>query len=266
MRRLIIGAAAIAAFVLCPASAMAQQTPCANGNPTDLCDRVEVVAEPAGLNCPTGGIKVIVVKGQRDTDPDRKNNDPDDVEFFVCNGANGLPGTQGPPGVDVAVEPAGPNCPTGGIKLTLLNGPSTADDKVFYVCNGVAGPVGPTGAQGPAGPAGGDAGTPACVSTRIAKWRIIIANGVRFRLLSATFEGARARVTRTPHSARTAHARGADQLAWPAARDLLRAHQIPGQRPTQHPPPGFRFCYGNPKGAVGEGPNRFPVDVVTGPR
>ena len=75
MRRLFIGAAAIAAFVLSPASAMAQQTPCANGNPTDLCDRVEVVAEPAGLNCPNGGIKVIVVKGQRDTDPDRKNND-----------------------------------------------------------------------------------------------------------------------------------------------------------------------------------------------
>ena len=61
------------------------------------------------------------------------------------------------------------------------------DDKVFYVCNGVAGPVGPTGAPGPAGPAGGDApGTSACVSTRIAKWRIIIANGVRFRLLSAS--------------------------------------------------------------------------------
>ena len=98
MRRLIIGAAAIAAFVLSPAPAMAQQTPCANGNPTDLCDRVEVVAEPAGENCPNGGIKVIVVKGQRDTDPDRKNNDADDVVFFVCNGLNGLPGSQGPQG------------------------------------------------------------------------------------------------------------------------------------------------------------------------
>ena len=94
MRRLFIGAAAIAAFVLSPAPAMAQQTPCANGNPTDLCDRVEVVAEPAGENCPNGGIKVIVVKGQRDTDPDRKNNDADDVVFFVCNGLNGLPGTR----------------------------------------------------------------------------------------------------------------------------------------------------------------------------
>ena len=70
---------------------MAQQTPCANGNPTDLCDRVEVVAEPAGENCPNGGIKVIVVKGQRDTDQDRKKNDPDDLVFFVATGSTACP-------------------------------------------------------------------------------------------------------------------------------------------------------------------------------
>ena len=265
MRRLIIGAAAIAAFVLSPAPAMAQQTPCANGNPTDLCDRVEVVAEPAGENCPTGGIKVIVVKGQRDTDPDRKNNDRDDEEFFICNGLNGLPGPPGPPGVNVEVEPAGPNCPTGGIKVTLLNGPSTADDKVFYVCNGIAGPVGPTGAQGPAGPAGGGAqGTPACVSTRVAKWRIIVADGVRFRLLSATFEGAPARVTRTrtPRGRRMLVVR-INSRGLPRGIYFARIkYRVNGRRGTRHH--GFRFCYGNPKGARGEGPNRFPVDVVIG--
>jgi hypothetical protein len=276
VRRLFIGAAAIAAFVLSPAPAMAQQTPCANGNPTDLCDRVEVVAEPAGENCPNGGIKVIVVKGQRDTDPDRKNNDADDVEFFVCNGLNGLPGAQGPqgpqgapgpPGVNVEVEPAGPNCPNGGIELTLLNGPSAGDDKVFYVCNGVAGPTGPTGAQGPAGPGGGDAGgAPACISTRIAKWRIIIANGVRFRLLGATFEGRRARVTRTrtPRGRRMLVVR-INSRGLPRGIYFARIkYRVNGRRSTRHH--GFRFCYGNPKGAGGEGPNRFPVDVVTGPR
>jgi hypothetical protein len=44
--------------------------------------------------------------------------------------------------VTVVTEPSGPNCPTGGIKLTI-NGRSV------LVCNGATGPQGPQGPQGP---------------------------------------------------------------------------------------------------------------------
>jgi len=84
----------------------------------------------------------------------------------------------------VVVEPAGPNCEFGGIKVVVVNGkpdeapdedngrelvdvdpPDPADD-VFYVCNGAPGEdgepgppgepgaVGPTGPPGPIGPVG----------------------------------------------------------------------------------------------------------------
>jgi len=46
-------------------------------------------------------------------------------------------------------EPAGTNCPTGGVKYTTSLGSS-------YVCNGPTGPQGPQGVQGPAGVAGAD--------------------------------------------------------------------------------------------------------------
>ena len=85
--------------------------------------------------------------------------------------------------ITVVVEPAGPNCEFGGIKIVHVNGrpdgepeplaelnttppePDPADD-VFYVCNGAPGedgedgddgapgPVGPVGPIGPIGPVG----------------------------------------------------------------------------------------------------------------
>ena len=86
--------------------------------------------------------------------------------------------------ITVVVEPAGPNCEFGGIKIVHVNGrpdgepeptpldtvptppePDPADD-VFYVCNGAPGedgedgddgapgPVGPVGSVGPIGPVG----------------------------------------------------------------------------------------------------------------
>ena len=39
-------------------------------------------------------------------------------------------------------------------------------------------------------------------------------------------------------------------------------YRVNGRLGTRHH--GFRFCYGNPKGGGGEGPNRFPIDVVFG--
>ncbi len=67
-------------------------------------------------------------------------------------GANGATGPQGPAGangvsVTGSIEPAGLNCPAGGMKYTSATGTS-------YVCNGAIGPQGPAGATGPQGPAG----------------------------------------------------------------------------------------------------------------
>ena len=56
------------------------------------------------------------------------------------------------------------------------------------------------------------------------------------------------------------------RLQRPPPRDLLRPHPIPARRPAGTRHHGFRFCYGNPKGGDGEGPNRFPIDVVGRPR
>jgi hypothetical protein len=72
-------------------------------------------------------------------------------------GPAGPPGSPGTPGTDGqsvigTVEPAGPNCPFGGVKYISASGTT-------YVCNGAPGaqgPPGPQGPQGPPGPAGGN--------------------------------------------------------------------------------------------------------------
>lgn len=165
-----------------PAAANDPQTPCANGNPTDLCDHVVVTEEPPGINCPNGGIKVVVVKGEEDGEPapeplDGRDPPPDppDEVFYVCNGLDGQPGPPGPPGPPgvsptIEVEPAGVNCPVGGVKITLPDGDDDGDepDGVFFICNGLDGQPGAPGvpgddgAPGPIGPAGpkGDTGAP----------------------------------------------------------------------------------------------------------
>ena len=73
MKYLTGGLCAVLLCLIAPAVASANpvpdnppQSPCAHGNPTDLCDHVVVIEEPPGLNCPNGGIKVIIVKGDRD--------------------------------------------------------------------------------------------------------------------------------------------------------------------------------------------------------
>ena len=65
-----------------------------------------VTPEPAGENCPTGGVKVQGASEQA---------------IYVCNGADGR-------SVTVQPEPAGPNCPNGGVKV---QGPSGT---AAYVC------------------------------------------------------------------------------------------------------------------------------------
>lgn len=163
------------------------KSPCAHGNPTDLCDHVVVVTEPPGMNCPTGGIKVIVIHGLVDPESftghkkhhPRPKPDPKDEVFFVCNGANGVPGPPGPagppgppgpPGVTpvITVEPPGINCLAGGVKIV-------SPDGTFFVCNGV--PV-PTPAQ--------------CISHRVARWHLIVRKNVRVSRVRTTFNGHRA--------------------------------------------------------------------------
>ena len=138
------------AFVLAfPAVGTADppRDPCAH-NPTTLCGPdIDVFVEPPGANCPAGGIKIVIVRGEPDG-PERTHPpkpDPADLVFYVCNGQDGDDGEPGPPGppgppgagVTVDVEPAGENCPAGGIVVTV---PDNDDEgtapQVFYVCNG----------------------------------------------------------------------------------------------------------------------------------
>lgn len=71
------------------------------------------------------------------------------------------------PQIQVVVEPPGANCPAGGIKVTVTQNNMKHDEdddhkvminnptpQVFFICNGVQGPVGPAGPAGPQGPPG----------------------------------------------------------------------------------------------------------------
>ena len=153
MKSLAALAAALTVSLVAAAPALGgepPQDPCAH-NPTTLCDGdVTVVVEPPGENCEFGGIKVTVVNGKPDGEPDEDNGrdlvdvdppDPPDDVFFVCNGAPGAPGEDGEPGAVGPVGPAGPIGPVGPL--------------------GPIGPIGPSGTPGPPGP-----GAEACVNRR----------------------------------------------------------------------------------------------------
>lgn len=117
-------------------------------------------AEPAGNNCPSGGI---AVKVGVDTNG---NGVLDDSEVtstsYVCNGRNGNLGTSGATTlVRQDVEPAGAHCPAGGVAVKSgidANGNGTLEDAevttTSYVCNGAAGDAGAQGPAGSSGPAG----------------------------------------------------------------------------------------------------------------
>ena len=265
MRRIFLVMMAMSAGMLMPSTANAQQTPCANGNPTDLCDRVIVVVEPPGANCPNGGVKITVVRGRLDSDADRPANDPDDLVFFVCNGVNGLPGPQGPPGPPgltpvITVEPAGTNCPAGGVKIQVPG------DGTFFVCNGVPGVPGQQGPAGPVGPSGTDA-PEACISGRIARWRVIVVRTHRVRNLRAFFEGSPTPVTRTrTRGGRVMYVVRINLSGLPRGvytariryRVSVRGH--PFRRGTRIS--YRRACYGNVRGGYGEGLNLVSIALI----
>lgn len=85
---------------------------------------VAATVESAGVNCATGGVKLVSASGTN----------------YACNGANGSNGSNGTNGtngsngvsVTVTAESAGANCTYGGEKLVSASGTS-------YVCNGGGG-------------------------------------------------------------------------------------------------------------------------------
>lgn len=304
----IVSAGIAGSFALAlPAVAPAQQTPCANGNPTDLCDRVVVVTEPAGENCPNGGVKIIVIRGRDDREDSKDSDHPDPVDkvFYVCNGADGVPGPPGPagppgppgpPGVTpvITVEPAGVNCPAGGVKIVVPGaGPDDENgrptDLVFYVCNGVNGPVGPIGPAGPKGDTGAPGpqglpglpgsqglpgapgltgGTDVCASNRNnIRWRVIVVRTHRVRNLRAFFEGSRIAAvrSRTP-AGRVMYTirislNGLPRGVYTArVRYQVSVRGRPFRRGTNISL--RRACYGNVNGGFGEGLNRFPIALI----
>lgn len=120
-----------------------------------------VITEPAGSNCPNGGIIV-----QLGLDTDRNGSlDADEVvsENYVCNGNDGANGSDGSDGSDglssiikVTAEDPGTNCPSGGLMIEIGMDDVTVDgalqneevDYTYFVCNGADGSDGANGLDG----------------------------------------------------------------------------------------------------------------------
>ena len=72
--------------------------------PPEVPTRFVVEEEPPGANCPAGGIRLIVIHGERDGARDRAAADahppmppdPPDEVFYICNGVDGEDGEPGP--------------------------------------------------------------------------------------------------------------------------------------------------------------------------
>ena len=248
-------------------------------------DKIVVVEEPAGDNCPNGGVKIIVFKDDHDYDWKSSDHGHHNV-FYVCNGEDGEDGEPGPPGapgengtgVNVEPEPAGANCPNGGLEVTPVAADGSLGDP-FFVCNGAdgapgaGGPVGangapgPPGVTGPQGPAGSVPQLATCVSTRIATWVLVVRRTHRVRRVRGSFEGVRARTTRSTFKGRFAYKIRIDMRGLPRGIYVAKVrYRVDkgrgvgfrrGQRVHY-----YRACYGNPKGGGIQGPNRFPVTTL----
>lgn len=130
----LIGVLAVMFAAFASVAAAVPQGPCANGNPTDLCDggdhggRTIVTPEPFGVNCPAGGIRLTVINGRPDAEviPELVKAppiDPPDAIFYVCNGLPGIPGPAGPAGDQGPAGPGGPAGPAGPPGQIINGGP-----------------------------------------------------------------------------------------------------------------------------------------------
>ena len=249
-------------------------------------DKIIVVKEPPGANCPAGGWKIIIFSKRH-----MRGDDHGARVIFVCNGEDGEPGLPGPPGPPgppgqtpvVTNEPPGVNCVAGGIRI-VAPGESTGpeDDETFFVCNGVPGVQGPPGPPGPPGTNTTVTVEPEqCISARIARWRIIVRQNVRVRIVGTTFEGVRATRTRfRTAGGRVGYRVRIDMRGLPrgvyVSRVKYRFTRVTGPAGLNLDPDNFgrpsrivrrkvhywRACYGNPKGGGGEGMNAYPVTLL----
>ena len=100
----------------------------------------------AGAQCPTGGVKLeygLDINGNGLLDATEITSS---LTKFVCNGAVGATGPQGPIGLTGPAGATGATGPQGPIGLTGATGPAGT--------TGATGPQGPVGLTGPVGPVG----------------------------------------------------------------------------------------------------------------
>ncbi len=117
---------------------------CNTGNNGDLL--VLSINEPPGANCLYGGVMLqFGYDANYNSALDNSEIVPS-LTKYVCNGAPGATGAQGPIGL---TGPVGPQGVQGPIGLTGPAGPQGVQGPI-----GLTGPVGPQGTQGPAGPVG----------------------------------------------------------------------------------------------------------------
>ena len=119
---------------------------------------VKITEEPPGPNCEFGGTRI-------ESGLDTNQNgvlDPDEVAntTFVCNGAPGDEGPEGPGGPEGPEGPGGPGGPEGPGGPTGPEGPGGPE--------GPTGPEGPGGPEGPQGPAGEDGNNSNCNGNSLA--------------------------------------------------------------------------------------------------
>ena len=104
---------------------------------------VKTTTEPAGANCATGGVKIeygLDANGNGILDAGEINTT---LTKYVCNGATGATGSQGPAGATGSQGPQG---------IQGVAGPTGATGPQGSI--GLTGPAGATGTQGPQGVAG----------------------------------------------------------------------------------------------------------------
>jgi hypothetical protein len=103
---------------------------------------VLVTPEPLGQNCPEGGQRIDT--GIDDNDDGVLDPGEIDLSNYVCNSPDGADGVAGGNAVRVQPEPAGVNCPNGG--LAIQTGPDTNDNQALddaevtsttYSCDGL---------------------------------------------------------------------------------------------------------------------------------
>jgi len=109
---------------------------CKKYGPAGKRSLVDFVSEPAGVNCPNGGYKVL--SGIDFNNNNLLDDNEIDATEYICNGSNGSNSL-----ISILPEPAGVNCSSGGYKVTTgidMNNNKTLDStevqNTKYICNG----------------------------------------------------------------------------------------------------------------------------------